>query len=273
MASSLKDQATNVMVLTQERLHILLIGLPAGRHPTLLIVDEAHKLGDGARGVLLHNVIDTLANQAPSMRIFFASPMVSNPEILLRGRKSSGNQQALTSSHVTVNQNLLWVSQVPRKSKRWNVEVCIGEAMVEIGHIELPFRPTSVSKRLTLIAKVLADPIGGNLIYADGAAVAEKTAHQLWDLCDGQSDIKGDAELTGLIDLIKRYVHPQYALATTLERGVAFHYGNMPLLIRVEIERLFKENRIRFLVCTSTLIEGVNLPCKSIVIDYRVTRR
>jgi hypothetical protein len=40
----------------------------------------------------------------------------------------------------------------------------------------------------------------------------------------------------------------------------------MPLLIRTEIERLFKEGRIPFLVCTSTLIEGVNLPCKSIFV-------
>jgi hypothetical protein len=29
-----------------------------------------------------------------------------------------------------------------------------------------------------------------------------------------------------------------------LQRGVAFHYGNMPLLIRTEIERLFRANKI-----------------------------
>ena len=50
MAASVKDDTANVMVLTQERLHILLLGLPAERLPTLMIVDEAHKLGDGAAG-------------------------------------------------------------------------------------------------------------------------------------------------------------------------------------------------------------------------------
>ena len=40
----------------------------------------------------------------------------------------------------------------------------------------------------------------------------------------------------------------------------------MPSLIRLEIERLFRSGKIRFLVCTSTLIEGVNLSCRTIVV-------
>jgi hypothetical protein len=57
-------------------------------------------------------------------------------------------------------------------------------------------------------------------------------------------------------------------LATVLRTGVAFHYGNMPLLLRQEIERLFKEGIIKVLVCTSTLLEGVNLPSKTIFIRH-----
>ena len=41
--------------------------------------------------------------------------------------------------------------------------------------------------------------------------------------------------------------------------GFAFNYKN-------EIERLFKNGKIKYLVCTSTLIEGMNLPAKSIFI-------
>ena len=264
MASSMKDGSANVMVLTQERLHILMLALPRERRPSLMIVDEAHKFGDGSRGILLTNVIDTVAAEAKAMKLLFASPLVSNPEILLRGRAAAGGMRAVSSVHITVNQNLLWVSQVRGKPLRWTVEACIADQMVKLGQISLPFRPTPQSKRLTFVASVLADPNGGNLVYADGAADAEKAAHQLWDL----QTVRGstDSELQGLIDLIKGYIHPRYALANTLGRGVAFHYGNMPLLIRTEIERLFKDGRIQFLVCTSTLVEGVNLPCKSIFI-------
>ena len=264
MASSVRDDTANVMVLTQERLHILLVALPQDRRPVLMIVDEAHKFSDGARGILLNNVIDSVSSDNNAMKILFASPLVSNPEVLLRGREAPGGMQAVSSVHITVNQNLLWASQVPRKPTQWCLEACISDEMIELGRFDLPFRPTPASKRLTLVASVLADPNGGNLVYADGAADAEKAAHQLWDL--QKQPAATDKELEGLVDLIKRYVHPKYALANTLGRGVAFHYGNMPLLIRTEIERLFKDGHVHFLVCTSTLVEGVNLPCKSIFV-------
>lgn len=268
IATALKPERSNVLVLTQERLHILLNGLTPAAYPNLLLIDEAQKVADGARGILLENVVDLVLVRSSGVRAFFASPMVSNPELLLRGRGNQGaGTVALSSNHVTVNQNLLWVCQVPRKPQQWQVELCVRDKMLAIGTIELPFRPTSESKRLTFVAHTLADQVGGNLVYVNGAADAEKAALQMWDLLSPEFKEKStDPELAQLIELVKKVVHPQYALASVLERGVGFHYGNMPLLIRSEVERLFKSNKIRFLICTSTLIEGVNLPCKSIFV-------
>ncbi|WP_244486618.1 helicase-related protein [Aureimonas sp. Leaf324] len=61
-------------------------------------------------------------------------------------------------------------------------------------------------------------------------------------------------------------MHPEFLLASLVVLGVAFHFGNMPSLLRLEIERLFRAGKIRFLVCASTLIEGVNLSCRTIVV-------
>lgn len=261
-----KDGRANVFVVTQERLHILLMSLPKELTPNLLIVDEAQKLGDGARGVLLQNVIDALIAKSPRLKVYFASPMVSNPQLLLQSIAGEGSKAFLSSNHITVNQNLLWVSQVPKNPQSWDVELCLRGEVVPLGKISLPHRPTQASKRLTFVAKTLGDPAGGNLIYVNGAADAELAAHQLWDLIGREGDASTNPDISSLIDLVKNTIHPNYALATTLQRGVAFHYGNMPLLIRNEVERLFKSNLVSYLVCTSTLIEGVNLPCKSIFV-------
>ncbi|WPD24634.1 MAG: helicase-related protein [Candidatus Electrothrix scaldis] len=69
-----------------------------------------------------------------------------------------------------------------------------------------------------------------------------------------------------LIKLVKKTIHKNYRLAKVLQKRIAFHYGNMPLLIREEVEKLFKTGEIKYLICTSTLLEGVNLPAKSIFI-------
>ncbi|WAD52851.1 helicase-related protein [Klebsiella pneumoniae] len=61
-------------------------------------------------------------------------------------------------------------------------------------------------------------------------------------------------------------MHTGYELAEAIEYGVAFHFGNLPQAIRDLIEYNFKIGNIDYLFCTSTLLEGVNLPARSVFI-------
>jgi hypothetical protein len=49
---------------------------------------------------------------------------------------------------------------------------------------------------------------------------------------------------------------------------VAFHHGKMPQEVRDRIEQCFADpaSKLQFIVCTSTLLEGVNLPAKNIFV-------
>lgn len=77
---------------------------------------------------------------------------------------------------------------------------------------------------------------------------------------------QNDARIDSLIELIKSYIHKDYFLIDCLKKGVAFHFGRLPQRIRERIERLFEEKVIDYMFCTSTLLEGVNLPAKNIFI-------
>ena len=101
------------------------------------------------------------------------------------------------------------------------------------------------------------------MIYANGAAESEKYAKIVYELTE---EDKPCEELKELIKLVQNSIHKDYILSKVLKKKIAFHYGNMPLLIRQEIERLFKLNKIKYLICTSTLLEGVNLPATSVFI-------
>lgn len=61
-------------------------------------------------------------------------------------------------------------------------------------------------------------------------------------------------------------MHKDYFLIDCLKKGVAFHFGRLPQRIRQRIENLFEEKVIDYMFCTSTLLEGVNLPAKNIFI-------
>ena len=252
-----------ILVFTQERLHLLANALREDIHVDLLIVDEAHKIGDNQRGVILQDAIERLERSNDDLKVIFISPATQNPEELLADAPGSAKTDAVDSDSPTVIQNLIVAEQVPRKPKLWNLSIRQGTASQPVGVLELASSPGNLTKKLAFIAAAVGER-GGTLVYANRAGDAEDIADliaQLVPPIDGT-----DKELVELADLARKGVHPNFALASLVLKGVAFHYGNMPSLIRQEVERLFRSGKIRFLVCTSTLIEGVNLSCRTIVV-------
>lgn len=141
---------------------------------------------------------------------------------------------------ISVNNNLLYVNTVGTGSKQWELSFCNEGNIQILGNFFLQQRCSSVMKRLAFVAYALASEMGGNLIYANGAADAEKIANILYDM---EREYENDKEINELVELIEKTVHRLYGLRTVLKRRVAFHYGNMPLIIRLEIERFLKMER------------------------------
>lgn len=265
LPSSIKSGKSNVLVFTQERLHLLFASMNYDVTIDCLIVDEAQKLGDGYRGILLQDVIETTVAINPRTKLIFAAPMVDNIESLVASKESSRRSRSVCDNSPMVNQNLLWVSHVPGKHKEWNLSLVLDGEPKQIGRFKLQFGPTSSSKRVCFVAFALSGDEGGNLIYVNGAADAERLAKQLYGLLPPLLPEQRE-QVEGLILLSKTIVHGEYLLGTVASRGIAFHYGNMPLLLKSEIERLFRANIIKYLICTSTLLEGVNLPCRNVFV-------
>jgi superfamily II DNA/RNA helicase len=252
-----------IFVFTQERLHLLANILGDAMAIDLLIVDEAHKIGDNQRGVILQDAIERAGRANPDLKLVFISPATQNPEELLADAPEGVGVAAVDSDAPTVLQNVIVAEQVPRKPKLWNLSVIQHNTALPVGVLQLASSPAGLQKRLAFIAAAAGER-GGTLVYANRAADSEEIADLISQLVAPADP--PDPELLELADLARKGVHPQFKLAPLVERGVAFHYGNMPSLIRLEVERLFRSGKIRFLICTSTLIEGVNLSCRTIVL-------
>lgn len=258
-----RDGAKLILVFTQERLHLLANVLSGPTEIDLLIVDEAHKVGDNQRGVILQDAIERVSRANAGLKLVFISPATQNPGELLVDAPEGVQTVAIESDAPMVLQNLIVAEQVPRRPKRWNLSVRRQDDSLPVGVLELASSPSSLRKQLAFIAAAAGER-GGTLVYANGAAECEEVAGLISQLIPSPGE--PDSELAALADLARNSVHPQFQLAPVVERGVAFHYGNMPSLLRLEVERLFRAGKIRFLVCTSTLIEGVNLSCRTIVL-------
>ncbi|WP_248746210.1 DEAD/DEAH box helicase [Pseudomonas sp. MWU12-2037] len=252
-----------ILVFTQERLHLLANVLSDIFSIDLLIVDEAHKIGDNQRGVILQDAVERATRANPKLKAVFISPATQNPGELLTDAPEGVSTIAVDSDSSTVLQNLIVATQVPRKSKLWTLTLRQQGSTFPVGTLQLASTPDGLKKRLAFIAAAIGER-GGTLVYTNGASEAEDVADLISQLLPKLGSI--DSELLELADLARKGVHQDFRLAPLVELGVAFHYGNMPSLLRIEIERLFRSGKIRFLICTSTLIEGVNLSCRTIVV-------
>ena len=69
-----------------------------------------------------------------------------------------------------------------------------------------------------------------------------------------------------LIDYVEARLGRAHPLWSVLHKGVAYHHGSLPEEIRTAIEDAVSEEHIKYLVATTTLTEGINLPVQSVVI-------
>ncbi|EGQ9205191.1 TPA: DEAD/DEAH box helicase [Vibrio cholerae] len=68
--------------------------------------------------------------------------------------------------------------------------------------------------------------------------------------------------------------HSSWSLVEGVKHGVAYHHAQLPRAVGALIVDLFNDSKINILICTSTLIEGVNTNAKNIVIyDDCITRK
>jgi hypothetical protein len=252
-----------IFVFTQERLHFLMSTSPEYIFD-YIFVDEAHKLADSYRGILLQHAI--LRASSPETHIIYASPFSKNPEKLLELHQKIEKKDSVYTPVATVNQNLFWLNQIPRKPKHWDV-THISDSEIIVGKLELNDTPNNARKRLAFLAFEIGQKTGGNVVYANIPSEAEKIAGLLVDkLKNSGTEPAKNEDILDLIELCYKTIHKDFLLINSLKYGVAFHYGNLPQIIRAKIESLFKAGHVKYLVCTSTLVEGVNLSCKNIFV-------
>jgi Helicase conserved C-terminal domain len=78
--------------------------------------------------------------------------------------------------------------------------------------------------------------------------------------------LTNDYHVKAILDLVEARLGAQHPLRKVLQNGVAYHHSSLPSEIRVAIEDAIVNGYIKYIVATTTMAEGVNLPVRSVVI-------
>jgi len=270
---ALEEDHNYVLVLTPERLLYLLISKP-DLQIDYLFIDEAHKLsGKNSRGPFYYKVVDMLLKRPHRPHFIFASPNIPNPQVYLRLMNEaieSGDENKLASTYSPVIQVKFLMDFVQNKIHVYNEKTGKPVDIAKINKSGL-----SLNDMLLLFeAKNLRLPPNQRsqtIVYYNGRAKAIAAARAY---SDSQGiRYKNDAELDALSHDISQEVHGDYFLADMIRKGIAYHIGYLPASIRTRIEGLFQSGHITVMFCTSTLLEGVNLPADNLFItDNKIFR-
>lgn len=123
------------------------------------------------------------------------------------------------------------------------------------------------TERLLSVLKSLSEP---TLIYCSSPGRVNDVARAMLEAGIGVDS----PSLQDASAWIAKSYHPDWVFGSALPRGIGIHHGRLPRSLAQFVVRAFNDERIRFLICTSTLIEGVNTKAKNVVIwDNTIANR
>lgn len=248
----LKQDYKYIFVFTPER---LIPYFMENDNPKIdyLFVDEAHKLlsqTDTRTPLLYHALV--LAKRK-SVNIYFASPNIPNAEIFLAMINNS-TDESMSIIESPVAQNRFYIDTANDQS------FMISDYGNDISFPKFNFNNDKIDNLEKILNIFSAD--SQSIVYCNTVEKTIQTAIQLSERLEEQ-----DCEqLNDIITLIDEKVHSQYYLKKCIKKKVAYHFGRIPEEIKSRIEELYKQGYIKYLFCTSTLLEGVNLPATNIFI-------
>jgi len=112
-----------------------------------------------------------------------------------------------------------------------------------------------------------------NIIFSPTTKQARKTA---LELAANQEYLDLDEKVFSLISYLKDTVHDNYDMCKSIPKGFVYHHGRTPTHVRSVIERAVKDKLIPNVICTTTLMQGVNLPAQNVILrnpDLSIIRR
>jgi hypothetical protein len=238
--------AKTFFVMTQERLHELL--LRGDIYFDYLFIDEAHNIADKSRGVLLHLTVERmLEDSLPQIIISMPSANYQNSfSTIFKGYEFTKK----ITQHSPVSKIIM--SVIP---KGRNLIISrLGSKNVQ--QVPKNFKGKDLADIVFKLGKGES-----NIIYRNKTNYCEDFANEISDRI---TNLNSNPLLAEAADYVEKFIHSKFSLADNLRKGVAFHYGPLPSSIRIMIENLAKDDQIKFIVCTSTLAEGINLPAKNL---------
>ncbi|EMP57121.1 Superfamily II helicase [Marinobacter santoriniensis NKSG1] len=239
-----------IAILTQERL-LRILQDDAALVFDYVFVDEAHNLLSGdSRNTLLAKVITLLGRRSKDTSFSFLTPFLVN-------------SRNLHTRFVDPSFSEFRIGEHLKTERYYAIDLRDdGDRLLKLYDQYMnEFTVLGASHKENEVQFLQENSGNKNIVYLNSPPRLEKLAAML---SAQESPIDSD-ELDAVCEDISEFLHRDYGLLDCLRKGVIYHHGSVPDVVKLFIEELYSVvPSIRYIVSSSTLLEGVNIPAEKL---------
>lgn len=282
----------SVLIVTPEKMLYMLRRAPElAKQIGLVIYDEGHQFEGFARGPTYELLLSSLRmTLAPEAQVILISAVIGNASVIAEWLLGDANAVIGGEGLLPTTKSIAFASWqfergllqyvspddpeqqeyfVPRIITQTNLALKPGERAPRI----FPERGgTSESAEVGLY-------LGLHLVERGSVALFRGTKEGVISLCGRVAeifarglalprpvDVSNAAEIARLTHLARLNLGADQDVTKASELGILAHHGNTPQGLRLSVEHAMKEGHAKFVICTSTLAQGVNFPIRYLIV-------
>ena len=275
------NQQFSILVTTPEKLDLMLRGgweQKIDRPLALVVVDEAHGLASTARGLKLELLLATINRECRHAQFLLLTPFIENAKDIARWLAPDSNKSIELGADWVPNDRVIAIARAQRGLDRGEFSVRLITQHTSRKTIEVPevLEPGGRRPLGLLWSQVSNSP--GKL----AAATAQTLKHRgtIIVLVDKPRNSWGVAEVLKVDENrldepdedmahIQRFLLDEmgddFPLTSLLDYGIGVHHTGLSEDTRTLVEWLTEQSKLKVLVATTTIAQGVNFPVSGVV--------
>lgn len=282
LQESRSEYTFRVLVTTPEKFDFMIRGgweERIGRPLTLVVVDEAHNIANGSRGVKLELLLSTINRECENAQFLLLTPFIRNSKEVAKWLAPDSHNETSLSLHWQPNDRVVGIVKPKSIPGRGNYSLDFSTVHTTHETLEIPEEFTLTDQRnlglnwsdVKSSLSNIAAATAYKLKKRGSVIVLARTIPRTWSIArkltqDEETKVNTDRDIA----LVRRYISNelgnQFGLSELLNYGVAVHHSGLPDDIKRLVEWLFEAGKLDILVATTTIAQGVNFPVSSIVL-------
>lgn len=278
------NQQFRVLVTTPEKFDLLIRNgweSKIGRPLNLVVVDEAHNIGASERGIKLELMLATVNRECRDAQFLLLTPFITNATQVARWLSPDSYNDVAISLDWKPKDRAIGITQITKGKSRGEFSLKFETLHTSKSTLEysdqvelfngrrLGLSWSKAKSSLGNIAAVVTDYLTKSN-EREGIIVLASTVRSCWTVARMLAEHRENIEDED-INLVKSYFTDEfgdeYELSEFISKGIGIHNSSLSDEAKLLTEWLFDTGKIKILVATTTIAQGVNFPVSTVIMS------